>query len=321
VTTPMAIGALVVGLVLLVLGSDWLVRGAARLAARWGMTPFAIGVTVVAFGTSAPELFASVRAGLAGVGDLAVGNVLGSNIANVCLILGVTALLHPVRVERAVLRLELPIMLVITVLASLTLIDGRVERLEGVVLFLGLIGYVVFSYRAGQADPELSEEIEAGAAEEMGSEGRRPVWIELVLVLAGLVALAGGAELLVQGAKHLAIEVLGVPPGIVGLTIVAFGTSLPELAASIRAIITKQHDLAVGNIVGSNVFNVLGVMGAASIVRPLDTPPLWHAGVVLITGLLCYPVLSKGRTIGRVQGGVMLGVYLAYVIVAYALRP
>ncbi|MEZ6318714.1 MAG: calcium/sodium antiporter [Phycisphaerales bacterium] len=320
-TTPMAVGALVVGLVLLVLGSDWLVRGAARLAARWGMTPFAIGVTVVAFGTSAPELFASVRAGLAGVGDLAVGNVLGSNIANVCLILGATALLHPVTVERAVLRLELPVMLVISLLASLTLLDGRVERLEGVVLFLGLIGYVVFSYRAGQADPELSREIEQEVAEEVGEGKRVPIWVDLVLVAVGLAALAGGAELLVNGASYLAIEVLGVPTGVVGLTIVAFGTSLPELAASVRAVITKQHDIAVGNIVGSNVFNLLGVMGVASVVHPLETPALWHAGVMLATGVLCYPVLSKGRLIGRVQGGVMVGVYLAYVIVAYTLKP
>ena len=194
-----AIGAFVLGLALLVFGSDWLVKGAARLASRLGMSPFAIGVTVVAFGTSTPELFASVRAALAGVSDLAVGNVLGSNIANVCLILGATALIQAVRVERAVMRLELPVMLGITLIAGMTLMDGVVTRVEGGALAAGLIAYVVFAYKVGKADPELSVEIGQEGAAEAAPDAGAPASRDFALILSGLVALGAGAWLLVWG--------------------------------------------------------------------------------------------------------------------------
>ena len=315
--TPLAVLALIVGLALLVFGSDWLVKGAARLAARLGMSPFAIGVTVVAFGTSSPELFASVRATLSGVSDLAVGNVVGSNIANVCLILGATSLIKPVRVEKAVMRVELPVMLAITAGAVVTLLDGVVTRAEGIVLANALVGYVIFAYKVGKADPELSKEIAQEGSAESAEDPGAPLWRDGILILAGLVGLAAGAWLLVEGARFIAEQVLGVAPGIVGLTIVAFGTSLPELAASLRAVAGRQEDLAVGNIVGSNVFNLLCVMGISATVHPLASPPIWHAGVMLATGALCYPVLSKNRRISRLQGLAMLGTYLGYVVVAY----
>lgn len=315
--TPLAVVALIAGLALLVFGSDWLVKGAARLASRLGMSPFAIGVTVVAFGTSSPELFASLRAALAGVGDLAVGNVLGSNIANVCLILGATTIIAPVRVERAVMRIELPVMIGIGILAGLTLYDGVVSRVEGAILASGLIAYVVFAYKVGKSDPELRAEIAGEGSAEAEEDPGAPAWRDLVLILAGLVGLAAGAWLLVEGARYIAEDVLGVAPGIVGLTIVAFGTSLPELAASLRAVAGRHEDIAVGNIVGSNVFNLLCVMGITAAVRPLESPAIWHAVVMVVTGLLCYPVLSKSRRISRLQGMAMVGAYLVYVVVAY----
>ncbi|GJM17935.1 MAG: sodium:calcium antiporter [Phycisphaeraceae bacterium] len=313
----LAIGALIGGLTLLVLGADWLVKGAARLASRLGMSAFAIGVTVVAFGTSSPELFASLRAATTGAGDLAVGNVLGSNIANVCLILGITALINPVRVERAVIRKELPVMLGITVLAVLTLLDGTVSRIEGGVLALGIVAYVVFAYRVGKADPELAAEIADEARSETESDADAPAWRDAVLIVSGLMGLALGAWLLVEGARYIAEDLLGVSKGVVGLTIVAFGTSLPELAASLRAVLGKHQDIAVGNIVGSNVFNLLCVMGFTATVEPLQSPAMWHAWVVVGTGLLCYPVLRRDRRIGRAQGSLMFAAYLVYVILAY----
>ncbi|MEQ8770129.1 MAG: calcium/sodium antiporter [Phycisphaerales bacterium] len=322
-TTALAIGAFVLGLALLVFGSDWLVKGAARLAARLGMSPFAIGVTVVAFGTSTPELFASIRAALTGVGDLAVGNVLGSNIANVCLILGATAAIHAVRVERAVMRLELPVMIGITLIAGMTLMDGVVTRVEGGALALGLVAYVVFAYRVGKDDPELSVEIGHEGEAEASSDPDAPAWRDFALIVSGLAALAVGAWLLVWGASYIATELLGVSTAVVGLTVVAFGTSLPELAASLRAVLAREQDIAVGNIVGSNVFNLLSVMGITAVIAPLDAPEMWHVWVVLGTSLLCYPVLALfkrgSRDIGRTQGVLMVLGYLVYVVLAYRL--
>ncbi len=321
--TLLAVGAFVVGLVLLVFGSDWLVKGAARLASRLGMSAFAIGVTVVAFGTSTPELFASLRAATTGIGDLAVGNVLGSNIANVCLILGATAIIMPVTVERAVMRLELPVMIGITILAGLTLMDGLVTRLEGALLAAGLIAYVVFAYKVGKSDPELVKEISQEGEAEAAEDADAPAWRDAVLIFAGLAGLAGGAWLLIYGASYIATELLGVSTAVVGLTVVAFGTSLPELAASLRAVLGREQDIAVGNIVGSNVFNLLCVMGITATVEPLASPDMWHVWVVGGTCVLCYPVLAKlrggGRDIGRVQGALMVLGYLVYVILTYRL--
>jgi cation:H+ antiporter len=313
----LASGAIVAGLVLLVLGSDWLVRGAVGLARRFGLSPFAIGVTVVAFGTSAPELFASARAAMTGVGDLAVGNVVGSNIANVLLILGLTAVVRPVLVDRPVRRIELPVMLLISVLASMPLLDGMLTRLDGALLFAGVIIYVLFSFGTGQQDPELRAEYEAEAAAEGG--GPTSLARDLLFIGLGLVALAGGAELLVRGATVIAIDVLGVPAGVVGLTVVAFGTSLPELAASLRAAIKGESDIAVGNIVGSNIFNLLCVMGVAGMVAPLPAPAGVGVSVAVMLGaaVVCYPVLRRDHRIGRVQGGIMAAVYLGYTVALY----
>lgn len=313
------------GIALLVFGSDLLVRGAARLGRAMGLSTFVIGVTIVAFGTSAPELFASVRSALGGVGDLAVGNVVGSNVANVGLILGITALVRAVPVSPSVCRFDLPVMWLITLLASLALLgDGVVTRFEGIALAAALVVYIYFTYWSGKLDPEstaheLEHEAETSLHLETPDRGRA-VLVDIVLVLAGTVFLAGGAELLVRGATTLALDVLGVAPGVVGLSVVAFGTSLPELAAGVRAALSKDPDMAVGNIVGSNVFNLLSVMGIAAIFAPLDA----REGVVgdviamVIAAALCYPVLSRRNLIGRLQGAMLLVGYLVYMIVVYA---
>ncbi|MEM7630123.1 MAG: calcium/sodium antiporter [Planctomycetota bacterium] len=314
-----------VGIALLVGGADVLVRGAARLGRALGMSTFVIGVTIVAFGTSAPELFAGVRAATAGVGDLAVGAVLGSNVANIGLVLGLTALVRAVPVPQPVRRFDVPVMWMVTLLASIALLgDGVVTRVEGVLLAATLVVYVYFTYWAGKRDPEstaheLEHEVEQTLHLETPDRGRA-VLIDILLVLAGTVLLAGGAELLVRGATTLATDVLGVPVGVVGLSVVAFGTSLPELAAGLRAALSRDPDMAVGNIVGSNVFNLLSVMGISAIVAPLDTRPGVGGDVLamIVFAGLCYPVLSKRGLIGRPQGALLLLAYLAYVIVVYA---
>ena len=312
---------IVAGLILLVGGAEFLVRGAARLARMLGLSPFAIGVTVVAFGTSAPELFASIQAAREGTGDLGIGNVVGSNIANVLLILGVTALISPTVIEKRVLQNGLPIMLVISVAvaAMLWLGDQTLGRIEGGVLVLGLLGYVIYSFVDGKEHPDaLAHEYKREVKEDLHlnePEPRSRLMLDLLFIVIGLLGLSFGAQLLVAGASTLAIDVLGVSPGLVGLTVVAFGTSLPELAASIRAALTKQHAMAVGNVVGSNVFNLLSVLGIASLFAPM--PAREGIGtdlvVMLLAAVLCYPVLLRARLVGRVQGAVMLLLYVGYV--------
>jgi len=316
---------LVAGLALLVLGAEFLVKGAARLARLLGLSPFAIGVTVVAFGTSAPELFATLRAALAGAGDLGIGNVVGSNIANVLLILGLTTILSPIRVERSVLNRDLPIMLGVSLVGAgmLFMGDRTLGLTEGLTLIGGLVAYTLYNLKAGKADPDsVAHELEREATEELHldrPEPRSRLALDLALIALGLAGLSLGADQLVKGATVLATDVLGVSPGLVGLTVVAFGTSLPELAASVRAALSKQHAMAIGNVVGSNVFNILSVLGISSLVRPLGArqgigPDLL---VMLVAALLCYPVLSRKRTITRVQGAIMVAGYVGYTVFAY----
>jgi cation:H+ antiporter len=308
----LAIVLLVVGLAVLVAGAEMLVKGAAQIATHMGLSHFAVGVTVVAFGTSAPELFASIGAAVQGVPDLAIGNVVGSNIANILLILGVGALVTPIGVDRRVRSVELPIMIAITIGVVLLLLDARLSRFEGAVLTLGLVGYVVFIVRAHKEDIEHGFEDTAGKP--------KPIWIDLLLVLGGIIGLGLGAKALVSGASELALRA-GVSEGVVGTTVVAFGTSLPELAATIRAAINKRADMAMGNIIGSNVFNLLSVLGVTALVSPLTmhesmTHHVW--AMLVVSGLLL--VLCVVRPVlGRIVGVLFVSVYLAYVIVSYTL--
>ncbi len=313
-TQLIAIILLVVGLVVLIIGADALVRGAAQLAKHMGLSPFAIGVTVVAFGTSAPELFASIGAAIQGQPEIAIGNVIGSNIANIALILGIGGLLMPIAIHRQVQRSEIPIMVILTAITMVLLIDYRLTRIEGAVLFGGLIAYVVYIIKAHK------EDIEHGLDDAVGKI--KPVWMDLLYIVLGCVGLAVGAKILVIGATDLAISV-GISTGIIATTIVAFGTSVPELAATIRAAASKQSDMAVGNIVGSNVFNLLSVLGVTALVKPLsmDHSMNWHLWVMLGVALLLMfwafvrPVIAKGF------GALFLLVYLGYVVLSYAEIP
>jgi len=306
----------VLGLLALIAGAEALVRGASRLAVAWGVSPLVIGLTVVAFGTSAPEMAVSVGAALSGSTDLAIGNVVGSNIANVLLILGISALIAPLLVAEQIIRQEIPVMIGASLVVVAMALDGSIGRAEAAILFILVIAYTVFlvvqSRRASQAtEDEYASEIPT-------SQWDRHWGVQAALVIVGLGLLVLGADWLVGAAVAFA-KVMGVSDLVIGLTVVAVGTSMPEIATSLIAALRGQRDIAVGNVVGSNIFNLLAVLGAAGVVSAggLGVPDaarnfdLW---VMLAVAFACLPILLTGHEIARWEGGVFLGYYAAYVL-------
>jgi len=314
--TLMTFAYLIAGLALLVAGAEALVRGAARLAARFGIPPLIIGLTVVAFGTSAPEMAVSVQSSINGQGDIAVGNALGSNIFNVLMILGLSALVIPLRVSRQLIRIDVPIMIAASLLAWLLAVDQSYGRLDGALLFAAIIAYTTFQVRSGlraQANGETSEfEEEFGAK----PEGRFALLGHLALLALGLALLVWGSNLLVDAAVTLA-RAFGLSELVIGLTIIAAGTSLPELATSVMAALKGERDIAVGNIVGSNLFNLLAVLGLAGLVSPapIDISPnalAFDYPVMVAVAVACLPIFFTGYRINRWEGLLFFGYYLAY---------
>ncbi|MGV0054450.1 calcium/sodium antiporter [Stutzerimonas sp. 381-2] len=311
---------LITGLVLLVAGAEVLVRGAAKLAAQFGIPPLIIGLTVVAFGTSAPETAVSVQAALNGSGDIAIGNVLGSNIANVLLILGVTSLVAPLIVSRQLIRLDVPIMIGASLVTYALAWDGSLSRLDGALLFSAVIAYTAFliiSSRRATAAATADDEF----AKEFGLDETPKPYASLInagLVVAGLVLLVTGSNFLVEGAVSLA-RALGLSELVIGLTVIAIGTSLPELATSILAAIRGERDIAVGNIVGSNIFNLLCVLGLASLVSPDAIGVAANAlafdfPVMIAVALACLPIFFTGYAINRWEGLLFVAYYVAYTV-------
>jgi cation:H+ antiporter len=297
---------LTLGLLVLTVGAELLVRGAAGLAAAARIRPLVIGLTVVAFGTSTPELAVSVRATLAGSADIAVGNVVGSNIFNVLFILGMAAVITPLVVHLQLIRWDVPIMIGVSIGTWLLALNGSISRLEGTALFSLLIGYVVFLIIKGK--------------EEDGTEviTSRSPWPLLVLyVIIGLVLLVIGSNWMVDGGTTIARH-FGVSELVIGLTLVAAGTSLPELATSVVAAIRGQRDIAVGNIVGSNIFNLLAVIGLSAVFAPQGlnvshTATTFDIPIMVATALVCLPIFFSGSVISRFEGGMFLLYYVAYV--------
>lgn len=305
---------LLAGLALLVAGADLMVRGAARLAVSLGIAPLVVGLTVVAFGTSAPELAVSVDASLGGNPALAIGNVVGSNIANVLLILGISALITPLVVHEQIVRQEIPIMIGTSLLVVVMALDHRIGLFESLLLFVLVLAYTAFLIvQSRRAGPEAADEF-ADEIPRSQWDARRPV--QLALIVVGLGMLVLGANWLVEAAVGFARE-LGVSDLVIGLTIVAVGTSMPEVATSIVAALRGQRDIAVGNVVGSNVFNLLAVLGLTGLVSADGLPvadaarnfDLW---VMLAVAFACLPVFLTGRQISRWEGALFLGYYLCY---------
>lgn len=306
----------VLGLAALVVGAEALVRGASRLAVSWGISPLIVGLTVVAFGTSAPEMAVSVGASLAGSADLAIGNVVGSNIANVMLILGLSALIAPLLVHEQIIRQEIPIMIGASLVVVAMALDGNIGRIEAALLFAGVIAYTVFLVVQSR---RASKDVEDEFASEIPTSTWDQHWaVQTLLVIGGLGLLVLGADWLVGAAVAFA-KVLGVSDLVIGLTVVAVGTSMPEIATSLVAALRGQRDIAVGNVVGSNIFNLLAVLGAAGVVSAggLAVPDaarnfdLW---VMLAVAFACLPILLTGREIARWEGGLFLGYYAAYLL-------
>jgi cation:H+ antiporter len=306
-----------VGLVMLVIGAGWLVKGASRLAAAAGVSALVIGLTVVAFGTSAPELAVSVQAAWSGQADMAIGNVVGSNIFNVLLILGASALITPLLVAQQLVRRDVPIMIALSAGLWLIARDGQLTRVDGIAMVVMLVVYTVWIVRVSRRETkevEAEYEAEYGAAEAK----KHPILASLGFVVAGLAMLVIGSNWLVDGAVAFArwVEIDEVT---VSLTIVAAGTSLPEVATSITAAIRGERDIAVGNVVGSNIFNILSVLGLSAAVSPAGlvvAPAMaqFSIPVMIAVAVACLPVFARGWTIPRWQGALFLLYYAAYTV-------
>lgn len=309
---------LAVGLVCLVVGAESLVRGASRLATMMGISPLVVGLTIVAFGTSAPELAVSIQSGLEGQAGIAVGNVVGSNIFNVLFILGISALIVPLVVSQQLVRLDVPLMIAISVLVLILGWDGHISALEGGLLFAGIIAYTLFLFIQSRRE---SKAVQAEYEQEFGTRepGTAGSWLRnLLFIAAGLGLLILGSRLLVGSAVEIA-HYFGVSDLIIGLTIVAAGTSLPEVVTSIVAALRGERDIAVGNVVGSNIFNILCVLGLTSIVTPgglevSDAALTFDIPVMIAVALACLPIFFTGYTIARWEGALFLAYYIAYTV-------
>lgn len=315
----MTILLLLSGFVLLIVGAEVLVRGASKIAAALGISPLVIGLTVVAFGTSSPEMAVSVMSSMSGNVDIAVGNVVGSNIFNVLFILGLAALIVPLVVAQQLVWLDVPLMIIASLIVLWMGWDGSINRWEGIVLFLGIIAYTVFLIR--QSKKEKSKAVQKEYAEEYGNGKGWTAkdWIlNIVFVIGGLALLVLGSRWLVDSATTIA-KSMGVSDLIIGLTIVAAGTSLPEVATSVIASIRGERDIAVGNVVGSNIFNILAVLGISALVSPAGIPVSGAAlqfdiPIMIAVAIACLPIFFTGHTIRRWEGFVFLGFYIAYVV-------
>ena len=306
---------LVVGLLLLLGGAEFLVKGAAALATRIGVSPFLIGLTLVGFGTSSPELVASLQGAYEGYPGIAVGNVVGSNIANILLILGASGLIFPLLCDRNALKRDGVMMLLAAGALILVCLLGELSRLAGFAFLAVLALYLVYTYRADKKGQDGGGELHAAEAEFFASSRVMSLAVEIGMALGGLVALVVGASLLVDAAVEIA-EGYGVSDSVVGLTLVAVGTSLPELATSVLAAMRRKADIAIGNVVGSNIFNVLGIAGVVAAVKPVPIPgdiasfDIWVMGAASILFMV---FAWTGARIGRVEALLLLVGYGAYV--------
>jgi cation:H+ antiporter len=314
--------AFTAGLVLLYYGAGWLVQGASTLARSLGLTPMVIGLTVVAFGTSTPELVVSLVSAVKGKSMIALGNVVGSNICNIALVLGLTAVFQPVTTNRVVVKRDIPLMLAISAFLLLLSFNSVIGRFEGVTLFCGIIAYTWFNYsvtvRVNRTVPGTADK--DGAITVPAAAGMQKRWFQIMMIAGGTAAVVIGADLLVDAAVSI-MSALGVNEKFVGLTVVAFGTSVPELATSVVAAMKKEMDISLGNLVGSNVFNLLSVIGATAMVRPITIAGGFIGSGLVVDYLVMMAVsalplllMRQDLTISRRKGLILVGCYVAYVL-------
>jgi cation:H+ antiporter len=311
---------LIVGFVLLYYGAEWLVKGSSNFARSMGITPIVIGLTVVAFGTSAPELVVSLVASIQNKSMIAVGNVVGSNICNIALVLGLAAFLMPITSDHSVVKRDIPLMFAISLLLLVFSWNSYISRIEGVILFAGVILYTIYNYKLSKIDAAQSDEGSVAEAEEeladIGIIESRPK--QILLIVVGIAGVVVGAQVLIDSAV-IVMRTFGVSEKFIGLTIVAFGTSLPELATSVVAAMRKEMDISIGNLIGSNVFNILSVIGAAAMVRPIPIPGGFFASGLIIdycvmvgVTVLTWLMMWKSFKVTRAGGFILLCSYIGY---------
>jgi len=310
---------MVLGLVALITGAELLVRGGSRLAARLGIPPIVVGVTVVSLGTSTPELAIGVQSALQDDGTLALGNIAGTNTVNLLLILGLSALIRPLAMKTETLRFDLPVMSAAALLLLVMAWDGVLSRTEGVIMILGAALYagwiVVWTRRESQA---VKDEYEHELGVPTAQRTRRAVAVNVTLLVAGIVVIVVGADLLVDGAVQIA-QTFGVSDAVIGLTIVAVGTSAPELVTTMVSTVKDDRDIAIGNILGSSVYNILLILGVTAVVAPrgaIVEPDLARIDIPVMVAatVVCIPVFITGRRVSRLEGGAFVASYLAYLM-------
>jgi cation:H+ antiporter len=303
-------------IILLFFGAESLVKGSSSLALKTGLSPLTVGLTVVAFGTSSPELVVSIKAALAQQGDIAVGNVVGSNLFNIGIILGLTALICPIPVHKQIIKSDSPIALFSAVLLAVFLLNGRIGRIEGVIFFIGIAAYTWMNIAMTRRKRKIGE---ADSAPDNAGVIYKRKTTDIAFILGGLAVLVVGSEILVEHSVTLA-RALGISEAVIGLTIISAGTSMPELATSIIAALRKQPDIAIGNVIGSNIFNILGILGTASIISPISAPGISATdySFMLIFTVLLIPLLYTGRILHRIEGVILLALYGVYL---YMLWP
>lgn len=303
-----SITLLILSLVALYIGAGWLVQGSSALAFKAKISPLVVGLTVVAFGTSAPELFVSLNATLSGQGDIAIGNIVGSNIFNIGLIVGISAVIYPLQAKQQLTRIDIPIMLLATILFTVFFWNGNLGRLEGGLFFVGIILYTVLSLYYSRKHKQNEPDIEL-------EEQPRHWAMDTLYMTGGLAILIFASNLLIENAVSIAKD-MGISEAVIGLTIVAAGTSMPELATSVVAAIKKSPDIAIGNIVGSNLFNILAISGVTSLVNPIHARSVNHIDLLVMLGisLLLLPLVKSGQKISRAEGLVLVVFYLLYVL-------
>lgn len=311
----MVVLLLVLSLVILYFGAEWLVGGASSLAARLNISPLIIGLTIVSMGTSAPELVVSIKAAMVGQSALSIGNVLGSNLFNTALILGVSALIIPLTVKRQLLKVDVPVMIGATLLFLIMFLDGKLSFAESVILLSLFAVYMIYLFIVALKNKDK------GDSEEVLIRINKHWIIDIVLIGLGLIGLIFGSDLLVKNAIIIAQQ-LGMSEAMIGLTIVAAGTSVPELATSVVAAVKRQSDIAIGNVIGSNIFNILLILGTAGAIHPIETPDIniLDSLFLLGTGLMLWLFMKGGTKITRLQGIIFLLAYIGYYVVKLFVR-
>lgn len=315
-TVLISVLILLSGGIFLYFGAEGLIRGSASVAIRNGITPLVVGLTIVAFGTSSPELVVSVSAALRENSGIAFGNVVGSNICNIALILGIAALISPIKVNIKLIKKDILIMIGSTILLIIMIMDDTLGRFEGIILFSGIIAYTGYTlFMAKKEKKKLDEQL---------PEVKRKAWLDIAFIIGGLIILVVGANLFIDGAIRIA-KILEVSDVIIGLTIVAVGTSLPELATSVLAAIKKEGDISIGNIVGSNIFNILCILGIASILQPIVLTGANQVNyidmiVMILIAIILLPLAWTKLEISRLEGAFMLFLYLGYVYYMFTYR-